>query len=166
MAALLGADEFSFGTAALLAEANVAAPSNVLGGYLSDRLGAAVTTSDLAVGARVGREALDDHPQPRVARIVVAGLAAGALVVARDRRNLYGWALCLVPLCFEANLFTGAYSTYGTFTVEIHPNIFAFGVLTTETIEQAEARIDRVAEVVRGALEMANVFQQLRAAAK
>ena len=41
-----------------------------------------------------------------------------------------------------------------------------FGVLTTETIEQAEARIDRVGEVVRGALEMANVFQQLRAAAK
>jgi 6,7-dimethyl-8-ribityllumazine synthase len=42
----------------------------------------------------------------------------------------------------------------------------AFGVLTTETIEQAEARIDRVGEVVRGALEMANVFQQLRAASK
>ena len=31
----------------------------------------------------------------------------------------------------------------------------AFGVLTTETIEQAEARIDRVGDVVRGALEMA-----------
>ena len=44
--------------------------------------------------------------------------AAGALVVARNRRNLYGWALCLLPLCFEASLFTGAYSTYGTFT---HP---------------------------------------------
>ena len=42
----------------------------------------------------------------------------------------------------------------------------AFGVLTTETIAQAEARIDRVGEVVRGALEMADVFQQLRAAAK
>jgi 6,7-dimethyl-8-ribityllumazine synthase len=42
----------------------------------------------------------------------------------------------------------------------------AFGVLTTETIEQAEARIDRVGDVVRGALEMASVFQQLRAAAK
>ncbi|HEX7254982.1 MAG TPA: 6,7-dimethyl-8-ribityllumazine synthase [Gaiellaceae bacterium] len=42
----------------------------------------------------------------------------------------------------------------------------AFGVLTTDTIEQAEARIERAAEVVRGALEMADVFQQLRAAAK
>ncbi len=42
----------------------------------------------------------------------------------------------------------------------------AFGVLTTDTIEQAEARIDRVGDVVRGAVEMANLFQQLRAAAK
>jgi 6,7-dimethyl-8-ribityllumazine synthase len=42
----------------------------------------------------------------------------------------------------------------------------AFGVLTTETIEQAEARIDRAADVVRGALEMADVFQQLRAASR
>ena len=42
----------------------------------------------------------------------------------------------------------------------------AFGVLTTETAAQAEARIDRAADVVRGALEMADVFQQLRAAAK
>ncbi|HET8653706.1 MAG TPA: 6,7-dimethyl-8-ribityllumazine synthase [Gaiellaceae bacterium] len=42
----------------------------------------------------------------------------------------------------------------------------AFGVLTTETAEQAEARIDRAGEIVRGALEMADVFQQLRASAR
>jgi 6,7-dimethyl-8-ribityllumazine synthase len=42
----------------------------------------------------------------------------------------------------------------------------AFGVLTTDTAEQAEARIDRAADAVRGALEMADVFQQLRAAAR
>ena len=41
----------------------------------------------------------------------------------------------------------------------------AFGVLTTETREQAEARIDRAAEAVRSALEMADVFSQLRAQA-
>ncbi len=39
----------------------------------------------------------------------------------------------------------------------------AFGVLTVETIEQAEARIDRAADAVRSALEMADVFAQLRA---
>ena len=42
----------------------------------------------------------------------------------------------------------------------------AFGVLTVETLEQAEARIDRAADAVRTALEMADVFAQLRAAAQ
>jgi 6,7-dimethyl-8-ribityllumazine synthase len=42
----------------------------------------------------------------------------------------------------------------------------SFGVLTTETLEQAEARIDRAADAVRSALEMADVFQQVRSAAK
>jgi hypothetical protein len=42
----------------------------------------------------------------------------GALILARQPRNLFGWALLLVPLFFEASLFAGAYSTYGTFT---HP---------------------------------------------
>jgi 6,7-dimethyl-8-ribityllumazine synthase len=41
----------------------------------------------------------------------------------------------------------------------------AFGVLTTETEEQARARLDKGAEAVRTALEMADVFSQLRAAA-
>jgi 6,7-dimethyl-8-ribityllumazine synthase len=41
----------------------------------------------------------------------------------------------------------------------------AFGVLTVESVEQAEARIDRAADAVRGALEMADVFAQLRASA-
>ena len=39
----------------------------------------------------------------------------------------------------------------------------AFGVLTCETVEQAEARIERAAEVTRGALEMADLFGQMRA---
>ena len=38
----------------------------------------------------------------------------------------------------------------------------SFGVLTVETREQAEARIDRAADAVRGALEMADVFRRLR----
>jgi 6,7-dimethyl-8-ribityllumazine synthase len=41
----------------------------------------------------------------------------------------------------------------------------SFGVLTTETSEQAEARVDKGAEAVRSALEMADLFAQLRAAA-
>jgi 6,7-dimethyl-8-ribityllumazine synthase len=41
----------------------------------------------------------------------------------------------------------------------------AFGVLTTDDGEQAKARLDKASEAVRTALEMADVFSQLRAAA-
>ena len=42
----------------------------------------------------------------------------------------------------------------------------AFGVLTVDTVEQAEARIERAADTVRSALEMADLFARLRAAAR
>jgi len=38
----------------------------------------------------------------------------------------------------------------------------SFGVLTCETMEQAEARVEKGAEAVRSALEMADLFAQLR----
>jgi len=41
----------------------------------------------------------------------------------------------------------------------------AFGVLTVDTPGQAEARVDKGAEAVRTALEMADLFAQLRTAA-
>ena len=41
----------------------------------------------------------------------------------------------------------------------------AFGLLTTETVEQAQARTDKGAEAARCALEMADLFAQLRVAA-
>jgi 6,7-dimethyl-8-ribityllumazine synthase len=41
----------------------------------------------------------------------------------------------------------------------------AFGVLTVENVEQAEARVGKGAEAVRTALEMADAFAQLRATA-
>jgi 6,7-dimethyl-8-ribityllumazine synthase len=42
----------------------------------------------------------------------------------------------------------------------------SFGVLTVDTVEQAEARIDKGGEAVRTALEMADLFSQLRATAQ
>jgi 6,7-dimethyl-8-ribityllumazine synthase len=42
----------------------------------------------------------------------------------------------------------------------------AFGVLTCDTVEQAEARIEKGAEAVRTALEMADVFGQVRASVR
>lgn len=41
----------------------------------------------------------------------------------------------------------------------------SFGVLTLERVEQAEPRLEKGAEAVRSALEMADVFSHLRAAA-
>jgi 6,7-dimethyl-8-ribityllumazine synthase len=41
----------------------------------------------------------------------------------------------------------------------------SFGVLTLDRVEQAEARVEKGAEAVRSALEMADVFSHLRAAA-
>jgi 6,7-dimethyl-8-ribityllumazine synthase len=41
----------------------------------------------------------------------------------------------------------------------------SFGVLTVENAGQAEARIDKAAEAVRSALEMADAFAQLRVSA-
>ena len=41
----------------------------------------------------------------------------------------------------------------------------AFGVLTLETADQADTRVDKGAEAVRSGLEMVDAFQQLRAAA-
>jgi 6,7-dimethyl-8-ribityllumazine synthase len=42
----------------------------------------------------------------------------------------------------------------------------AFGVLTVDTSEQAEARLDKGADAARAALEMADLFAQVRAQAK
>ena len=41
----------------------------------------------------------------------------------------------------------------------------AFGVLTVENVAQAEARIDKAAQAVQSALEMADLFARLRAGA-
>ena len=42
----------------------------------------------------------------------------------------------------------------------------AFGVLTVDTLAQAEARVDKGADAVRTGLEMADLFSQLRATAQ
>jgi 6,7-dimethyl-8-ribityllumazine synthase len=42
----------------------------------------------------------------------------------------------------------------------------AFGVLTVDNVAQAEARIDKAADAVRSALEMADLFARLRASSR
>ena len=86
----------------------------------------ALSGAFVAAAAFLVRDAPTDVPGLEVSTpedVVDAALnlafpLVGALIIARDHRNLFGWAFCFVGLCFEASLFAGAYSTYGTFT---HP---------------------------------------------
>ncbi len=113
---------------------------------------------------------LDVHGVPRASVTVmpVPGafeLALGAMALAKTRRFS-----CIVTLgCvirgetphFE---YVSSEAASGVQLAGIETGVpVAFGVLTVENVEQAEARIDKGAEAVRTALEMADVFGQVRA---
>ena len=113
--------------------------------------------------ANVPREAVTIVPVPGAFELPLAAIA-----LAKTRRYACIVALgCVVRGETPHFDFVAGEAASGLQLAAIETGVpVAFGVLTTETIEQAEARIDRAAEVVRGALEMADVFQQLRAAAR
>ena len=86
-------------------------------------------------------------------------------------RNVVGWSGgdpgargAVLVSCPRSNTWVGAgappLAAYYRAGVPV-----AFGVLTTDTVEQAQKRVDRGAEAVRTALEMADLFANLRAAA-
>ena len=113
--------------------------------------------------AGVPREAVTIVPVPGAFELPLAAIA-----LAKTRRYACIVALgCVVRGETPHFDFIAGEAASGLQLAAIETGVpVAFGVLTTETIEQAEARIDRAADVVRGALEMADVFQQLRAAAR
>lgn len=113
--------------------------------------------------ANVPREAVTIVPVPGAFELPLAAIA-----LAKTRRYACIVALgCVVRGETPHFDFVAGEAASGLQLAAIETGVpVAFGVLTTETIEQAEARIDRAADVVRGALEMADVFQQLRAAAR
>jgi 6,7-dimethyl-8-ribityllumazine synthase len=110
----------------------------------------------------VGREAVTVIPVPGAFELPLAAMA-----LAKTRRYS-----CIVALGavirgetphFE---FVASEAASGLQLAGLETGVpVAFGVLTTENEEQARARLDRGAEAVRTALEMADVFSQLRAAA-
>jgi 6,7-dimethyl-8-ribityllumazine synthase len=113
--------------------------------------------------ANVPREAVTIVPVPGAFELPLAAIA-----MAKTRR--YG---CIVALgCVIRGEtphfdFVAGEAASGLQLAAIETGVpVSFGVLTTDTTEQAEARIDRAADAVRGALEMADVFQQLRAASR
>ncbi len=112
--------------------------------------------------AGVGREAVTIVPVPGAFELPLAAMA-----LAKTRRYS-----CIVALGavirgdtphFE---FVASEAASGLQLAGLETGVpVAFGVLTTDDEEQARARLDKGAEAARTALEMADVFSQLRAAA-
>jgi 6,7-dimethyl-8-ribityllumazine synthase len=112
--------------------------------------------------AGVGREAVTVIPVPGAFELPLAAMA-----LAKTRRYS-----CIVALGavirgetphFE---YVASEAASGLQLAGLETGVpVAFGVLTVENEEQARARLDKGVEAVRTALEMADVFSQLRAAA-
>jgi 6,7-dimethyl-8-ribityllumazine synthase len=112
--------------------------------------------------AGVGREAVTVIPVPGAFELPLAAMA-----LAKTRRYS-----CIVALGavirgetphFE---YVASEAASGLQLAGLETGVpVAFGVLTTDSEDQARARLHKGAEAVRTALEMADVFSQLRAAA-
>jgi 6,7-dimethyl-8-ribityllumazine synthase len=112
--------------------------------------------------AGVSKDAITVMPVPGAFELPLAAMA-----LAKTRRYACVVALgCVIRGDTPHFDFVAGEAASGLQLAAIETGVpVAFGVLTCETREQAEARVDRGAETARTALEMADVFAQLRAAA-
>jgi 6,7-dimethyl-8-ribityllumazine synthase len=109
-------------------------------------------------------------PRDSVTVMIVPGafeLPLGAMALAKTRRYSCIVALGCVIRGETAHFeYVAGEAASGLQLASLETGVpVAFGVLTVENLEQAMARIDAGAQAVRTALEMADVFQQLRATA-
>ena len=95
-------------------------------------------------------------------------LPLGALALAKTRRYACIVALgCIIRGETSHFDYIASEAASGLQLAAIETGVpVAFGVLTCDTLQQAMSRADKGAEAVRTALEMADVFSQLRATAK
>ena len=112
--------------------------------------------------AGVRREAVTVMPVPGAFELPLAAMA-----LAKTRRFACVVALgCIVRGETPHFEFIASEAASGLQLAALETGVpVAFGVLTVDMIEQAEARISKGAEAVRTALEMADAFAQLRASA-
>jgi len=112
--------------------------------------------------AGVRREAITVMPVPGAFELPLAAMA-----LAKTRRFACVVALgCIVRGETPHFEFIASEAASGLQLAALETGVpVAFGVLTVDMIEQAEARISKGAEAVRTALEMADAFAQLRASA-
>jgi 6,7-dimethyl-8-ribityllumazine synthase len=140
------------GVGIVVARANLEVANNLLDAALAelDRLG-------------IGRETITVMAVPGAFE-----LPLGAMALAKTRRYA-----CVVALgCFvrgetvNFDLVTGEAAS-GLQLAALETGVpVAFGVLAVDELEQASGRVERAAEAVRSALEMADLFQQLRESAQ
>jgi 6,7-dimethyl-8-ribityllumazine synthase len=137
-------------------------------GIVVSRFNAAVTQRLLAgaldelEGAGVAREAITVMPVPGAFELPIAAMA-----LAKTRRYACIVALgCVVRGETPHFDYVAGEAASGLQLAALETGVpVSFGVLTLESADQAEARIEKGAEAVRTGLEMADVFAQLRAAA-
>jgi 6,7-dimethyl-8-ribityllumazine synthase len=138
-------------------------------GVVVSRFNGEITTRLLARALT----ALEEQGVPREAVTVVPvpgafELPLAAIALAKTRRYACIVALgCVIRGETPHFDFVAGEAASGLQLAAIETGVpVAFGVLTCETVEQAEARIERAAEVTRGALEMADLFGRMRAQAR
>ena len=113
--------------------------------------------------AGVRREAITVMPVPGAFELPLAAMA-----LAKTRRYACVVALgCVVRGETPHFDFIASEAASGLQLAALETGVpVAFGVLTVDVIEQAQARVSKGAEAVRTALEMADAFSQLRATAR
>jgi 6,7-dimethyl-8-ribityllumazine synthase len=114
-------------------------------------------------GSGVRREAITIMPVPGAFELPLAAMA-----LAKTRRFACVVALgCVVRGETPHFDFIASEAASGLQLAALETGVpVAFGVLTVDVVEQAEARVSKGAEAVRTALEMADAFAQLRASAR
>jgi 6,7-dimethyl-8-ribityllumazine synthase len=110
-------------------------------------------------------------PEERITVMPVPGafeLPIGAMALAKTRRYSCVVALGCVVRGETAHFdYVAGEAASGIQLAGLETGVpVAFGVLTVDTAEQAEARVDRGADAARAALEMADLFAQVREQAK
>ena len=137
-------------------------------GVVVARFNAEVTNALLASAleelerAGVAREAVTIMPVPGAFELPLAAMA-----LAKTRRYACIVALgCVIRGETPHFDYVAGEAASGLQLAALETGVpVSFGVLTCETREQADARVGKGAEAVRGGLEMADLFSKLRAAA-
>jgi 6,7-dimethyl-8-ribityllumazine synthase len=110
-------------------------------------------------------------PEERITVMPVPGafeLPIGAMALAKTRRYSCVIALGCVVRGETAHFeYVAGEAASGLQLAGLETGVpVAFGVLTVDTAEQAEARVDKGADAARAALEMADLFSQVRKQAR